>query len=71
MSYSCGNSGCSVVHVRAFERGLIARKQHSEHMKPFGLKTEKESVNSVLNETSSSEGRRDDGMVFGLEESEY
>jgi hypothetical protein len=40
-------------------------------MKPFGLKTEKESMNSVLNEISSSEGRRYDGMVFGLEESEY
>jgi hypothetical protein len=40
-------------------------------MKPFGLKTEKESVNSVLNEIGSSEGRRDDGRVFGFEESEY
>jgi hypothetical protein len=40
-------------------------------MKAFGLKTEKESVNSVLNEISSSEGSSDDGLVFGLEESEY
>lgn len=41
-------------------------------MKPVGLKTEKESVNSVLNEIGPlTGGRRDDGMIFGLEESEY
>jgi len=50
---------------------MIAQKQHGKRMKPFGLKIEKESVNLVLNEIGSSEGRRDDGMVFGLEESEY
>ncbi len=52
-------------------RNKTPRFWHGERMKPFGLKIEKESVNLVLNEIGSSEGRRDDGMVFGLEESEY